>query len=696
MGIRLDWEVESQRGRTEVGEDPRAVEARRRRTRRIRNTLLVTLGLFLVIAAVIGYRLFTVGQQVREALKATIAAETLALRIGNRDAYLMAQSDMGGWQQVQAQTFQRYQEEAARVDADGQIVQMDISADQARVTLREVVDGELYHVMWFYKRDARGWKHVAPDLRFWGEPKTQRSAYFTFEYYSEDQTLVNALAEQLDGWWKTTCDLAQCNDTTSSVDIKIEPVWLAKDGAQYDDNALIIPSPLLGRFPANGKPDPQLTAELADLIAYRWAEHLVGKEEVRPYSELDWLRSEVHWWLRHSFDPTQPPAPLLDPLVQTYGKEIVPPLVSQIRESYPAVLALQGLTGVQAADLDVGWQLYLTYRVRGEMALLRVDNESDAIVLYRDPERPIVSDAVFIYSFEHWDVDSIQVVGLRRYGDLVWAEVESTFRTIEYPGRGFTAHLPFRLLRGRWVHTFAYEDDWGMDKEERGAHVVLRYRDLDASMVEGLLSSLEQTYQQVDVDVEGLAEARVIVEIVGYTSQSGPLPPCLVEQQPSSPEEIYVPVCSPYSYPYLLTENTREGFHWLATYWLIARLIEPYFSSFSSEHPLLLALQGFEARRCGLEPDMSWRPQIERQPPEFLGDLWLDNSDCNQCQVVAAEVLLDLLTERYGEEETARLIPNLSQAGSMDDWLYISLGIHTVDIEAEWRERVKAALSASP
>jgi hypothetical protein len=79
-----------------------------------------------------------------------------------------------------------------------------------------------------------------------------------------------------------------------------------------------------------------------------------------------------------------------------------------------------------------------------------------------------------------------------------------------------------------------------------------------------------------------------------------------------------------------------------------------------------------------------------------LADQWSPGTDRDECNYVAAKVLLDVLIERYGEEVVARLAPNLSQASSIDDWLYISLGIHTVDIEPEWRERVEAALAASP
>ena len=133
MSIKLDWEVESEGGWNEVGEDSDALKLRRQHIRRVRNSLIIVLIVMLAVGGIIAYRLITVGRQVRIALESTVAAETSALRIGDREAYLAIQSDMGGWQRIQEQTFDRYQAEATQTEITGQIVQMDISADRAAI-----------------------------------------------------------------------------------------------------------------------------------------------------------------------------------------------------------------------------------------------------------------------------------------------------------------------------------------------------------------------------------------------------------------------------------------------------------------------------------------------------------------------------------------------------------------------------------
>lgn len=709
MGIKLDWEVESEGGWDEVGEDPRVIEARRRQARRMRNGLLAALAIVLAVGGMVAYRLFRVGQEVREALKATVAAETLALRIGDREAYLEAQSTLGGWRQIQERTFRQYQAEGPRIEVSGQIAKMDISADQARVTLREVVDGQAYHVMWFYQRNDGGWKHIAPAPRFWGEQLEHRSDSFKFDYYSEDQSLVDVLVDQLDGWWETACDLTQCTDRPASLDVKIEVDPLAEVGwAQYDANTLIIPSPLLGRFPDDGTPDPALTSRLADLIADRWAEHLIGKA-IPAYSEADWLRSEVHHWLRQSFDLTQPPAPLLTPLVQSYGQQIVPPLIERIKQREPVVPVLQDLTGAHVADLPVGWELYLTYRLWAEASLLGEGKETEAMLLYRDPGMPPGAGADVTSSLRQSDVDTSRVIGLRRYGDLLWAETVLGGIAPQFagtPDETLTLFLPFRLLDDRWVRTVAAEADWGPVREDVGTYVTVRYYDLDALTVAGLQTTLEEIYTQVDADLGGLAEVQVLVEIAAYNPQGYVIGPGPGEVQANSPEVLSLQIASPHnSWHYWLTGTIQESTRSVATQDMITGLVRHALGSPSPDHPVLVALQFRELSRFGWVSDdefspASWCNSSENpdacQPPESLEDLWSPGTSDDMRDNFAASVLLGMLTKRYGEEVIARLATNFSRAGSMDDWLYRSLGIHAADIESEWIEQVSVELNGMP
>ena len=210
MSIKMDWEVESAAGLSKVDEDPRDIEARRRQSRRIRIGVAASLVIASGVGGVIAYRLSTVAQQVQADLEATVAAETLALRISDREAYLANQAGTDSWRRYQQKTFERYQMEAAQVEITGQIMQMDISSALARVILREVYNGTNYNVLWFYRHDATGWKHIAPDPAFWGEWHEYHSAYFDFSYCTADQALVDVLAVQLDSWWETACSSISC------------------------------------------------------------------------------------------------------------------------------------------------------------------------------------------------------------------------------------------------------------------------------------------------------------------------------------------------------------------------------------------------------------------------------------------------------------------------------------------------------
>ncbi|MBN1313457.1 MAG: hypothetical protein JXB30_18770 [Anaerolineae bacterium] len=714
MSIKLDWEVESEGGWDEVGEDPRDVELRKRRLRRIRNGLIVILAIMLVVGGVITYRLITVGQQVRAALEATIAAETLALRIGDREAYLAAQSDVGGWRQIQEQTFEHYQSETDRLEVTGQILEMDINADRARVILREVLNGVEYHVLWFYQRDASGWNHIAPDPSFWGERQERRSAYFDFDYYSEDQELVDDLVVQLNNWWGTACSLTRCVRNPDRPVVTIEPDRLARVGwADYDSNTLIVPSPLVGRYRADGEIDPALMSQLAGLIAQRWAENIIG-DEGTAYSEIQWLESEVYLWLRQSFVPELPPSPLLTPLVQAYGEQIVRELVTRVQSGEDAVAALEALTGSSISDLSVGWELYFTYRLRAEAALIADNHKTEAVLLYRDPERPTG------YSWrcmEEVQVDSIWVTGTQQYGDLLWAETQCSAKD----GIETADFVPFRLLDSRWVHTVPTQTDWGPAKEERGTSIILRYFDIDTPHTDGLLAELEQIYSQVikDFGMEDSAPyVGVLVTIFNPASGTSLISDrTRIEIEDWQRGVIELELVSPYSTEFpadisasyslaclLIVEHigcmSQDGFHYLAAASLIHELVQLAIGTPPSDAYLVaFALMAWERERLLDYPDESmgtfWvggdgNERIPYQPPESLESLWEVPDDAASYNYTNSMllVLFDLLVERYGEGAIAQLASNLSEAGSMDDWLNRSLGIHAVDIEAEWLERI--------
>jgi hypothetical protein len=705
MSIKLDWEVESEGGWEEVGEDPKEVEARRRRTRRIRNSVLTVLVILLMAGGVIAYRLITVGWQIRSALEETVAAETLALRLGDRNAFLAVQSNVGGWQERQERTFDQYRSEDKQVEVTGQVVKMDISADQARVILREIYNNTEYNVMWFYQRDEEGWKHIAPVAGYWGEPREDKSAHFDFDYYSEDQMTVDALRTQLNSWWGTACERTDCVGKPDLIHIKIEPDELATvSWADYDPNTLLIPSPLTGRFRADGTVDPEIRKQIANYIAERWADHMIGQGASK-YSNAKWFENEIYLWLYQIFEPDQPSAPLLTPLVQTYGDQIVPQLVLRIKRGENATAVLIDLTHTALPDLPVKWDLYLTYQLRAEAELDAKGQQTEAILIYHDPARP--GGTLGVCADKDISIDSIRVTGLRRYGDIFWAETHCG--PPESPTT--TVFLPFRLLSDRWVLTRASEDDLGPAREEQGTHVILRYFDIDASLVDGLLADIEQAYSQIVADF-GIADGGpgmvLTVVSVDASTERPAMTGAWQAQDPPDSITLYLTssrVFTNTSYQYRFSGYpiTNEGIHDSAISFLVFDLLERETGE-SGAGLLTSAIQFWEISRLLDRDDLastiaSEGDKILRQPPESMESLW--STDYRSIEetlhdVMSARVLIDLLVEQYGDGAVSWLISNMSQASSLDDLLYRSLGIHNTTVEAEWHERVQKTLDALP
>ena len=279
MGIRLDWEFETLGGVQQVGEDPDALAVRARRRRRTRNAVLALLIGIGLAAGIVAYRLHIAAKQRRFALETTVAAETLALRMGDRRAFLAIQADVGEWVHIRNEAFNRYQALSPHLEPSGEIVELDIDADQARVALREMLDDQPYRVVWFYRYSEAGWAHVPPPIDFWGGAVEVKADYFKLRYYEPDQAFAEQLAAQIDDWMATACRLAPCGGALQPMRVQIENDPLARIGwADYDPWTLVIPSPVLGRTPENGYLDPALVATLADLLAARWAAQSFGHE----------------------------------------------------------------------------------------------------------------------------------------------------------------------------------------------------------------------------------------------------------------------------------------------------------------------------------------------------------------------------------------------------------------------------------
>lgn len=704
MGVRLDWEVESDGGWEEVGEDPQAIADRQRRNRRIRNAILAFLVLLAALSGAILYRLRQVSRQLAADLEATVAAETLALRIGDLNAFLAIQSGVGGWPQIQESAFDQARALGTRLEVTGEIVDTQIDAKRARVTLRENLDGQPYLVVWFYEHGDGGWLHIPPNPAFWGEGITRQTEHIHFYYREADEPLADLLTVWMNGWWDTGCELTACVGRPQPLRVRIEVDPLATtEWASYSETTLIIPSPLLGRVPEGQVFDPQVLSVIADLLAERRAALTMGDDN-EPHSDAAWIKQELRVWLRDEFDASAPPSTFLAPLVEGYGTDIVPPLLDVIRQGEEILPALLSLTGSDPLDLPVAWDGYLAHRLQAEAALIAGGHPTEAILLFRDRERSeqrmndIPVEALAI-------PETIRAIGTYRAADLTWVEVEFEPASASATGT-LRAFEPFRVLDNRWVHTMAQVEDWGASRREQSEHFTLDYYELDAPAVEGLLAYLEVIHGQVAADF-GLPETTPVGVLVLPTGLTTAFPALIEAGRPHTlvPETssttaplstgIQVVVASPFVVvreagitPPLYVQST-------AARGMIEDLVANQIDPFPADHPLAVALMRWGFEQNGVEgqvtltglPDMN-----DRTAPESLEVLWWSVPHRGG-DYIAASALIEQLVETSGAQIIPHLLRNLPTASGMDDWLFASAGIRAADIEVRWRARVEAALA---
>src|SRR5690554_5768969 len=111
MGIRLDWQVESEQSELRAQEDPEA-QRRRRVTQRRFIMLIIAIGSLLCLAvSLVIWRLQQVDEQFRDSLVDTVEAEIAALKVGDLDAFMRIQrSRSSAFLIEQQREFELYQQ----------------------------------------------------------------------------------------------------------------------------------------------------------------------------------------------------------------------------------------------------------------------------------------------------------------------------------------------------------------------------------------------------------------------------------------------------------------------------------------------------------------------------------------------------------------------------------------------------------
>jgi len=416
MGIRLDWQIESEQTNTRATEDPSA----RQRRIRARNQFLLLIAVLtcvlgLVVLAIV-WRLRSADTQYRQDLLDTVEIETTALRLGDYPGYMAIQrSTSSAFLQEQSQAFEEYQalKEQHRVTLTGTVIDAAIDGLRGRVVVEEIIDGVPYHVVWFYwyyedggPTNQGGWRRVPDDLTFWGEERQIKRANVTITYHELDHMLAAALADPLNDWWVRGCALLGCVPPQPlTVEIVAEypavVTW-----ASDDPWRLHITSPLVGRARADTALAPELARQVAETVAARLVDIATGGFAPPAATDAAWLVQDSARWLAETLlagSDSSPAEPgFVGTLVAQYGPGAPMIVLSTAQQGAAqinaALLAVSGLGMSQiSADQLNGLDLrgFFQARLALEMQFLAQFEGRDAMLGLYDLDDPNAAAAAY-------------------------------------------------------------------------------------------------------------------------------------------------------------------------------------------------------------------------------------------------------------------------------------------------------------
>jgi hypothetical protein len=413
MSIRLDWEIEAEKEQLRgASEDP---ETKRRRRRAQMRFLLVVSALLLIIAGLIGavsLRLRYIDWRVEQLLRDTVDAEIATLRIGDEGAFLgMQRSATDAWIHRQRATFAEYQRLKALPNTafNGQIDSVTIDGTRARVQLREIVDGAEIARVWFYWRYDDGWRHVPPDVTFWGESATLQDTTVTVRYSALDERLAQQVFNRVREWITSGCDILTC-DTVPNVTIEIvtdEQVEI--DWTSETSSTIRLPSPYLDRVRVASPFAQDAQIAVADALAERLYSISANSAEVLYPTDAYYLRQAVISWLVARLTGVRTNSFLMESIARNYGEMHIGRLVDAMESnSSMALLApVLDVSSIDSASLD--WRDILTWRLSLEGQLIDRGAQGEFLALY-DSEAAALAQARFMSGAraEGWVVTDVQ------------------------------------------------------------------------------------------------------------------------------------------------------------------------------------------------------------------------------------------------------------------------------------------------
>ncbi|MEP7286321.1 MAG: hypothetical protein ABI947_11190 [Chloroflexota bacterium] len=451
MGIRLDWEVDSERVSHRSGEDPDGRKQRRQQRLRL---LFFTFGIMIAlcaIGAVIWYRLYTVDEQLKRELIETVQAETANLRAGNFAQYIAIQRTApgGSWFQDQIERFRRYQDLKTKssVKLTGNVLSTEIDGSRGRAVVEEIIDGVTYETVWFYWRYNDGWRHVPSDFTFWGDQKDMTGKVSTISYSQLDAPLAQALASRVDKWWSDACGYLGCSQVPKlTVEITANEV----DQVQWDskkDNTLLVPSPLASgdRTRVDTILSDQMEDSIAAMLATRAFDLATSNLRPIPTADAAWLRQATIDWLTYTFvgrgDPVR--VSFIQSLKDHYGTA---GLVNVIHALTPSTdIGVVGVALKQPIELlALDWRMFFQWRLEVEKTLIARNDVAGFQALWDAANPAALEQMRERMAHPTQSTPQVQAVSISPGSDGV------SRATVQTTADGQSVVIIFRLVEGGW------------------------------------------------------------------------------------------------------------------------------------------------------------------------------------------------------------------------------------------------------
>lgn len=695
MGIHLDWEVESDSGHEAVNEDAEVIAARQRKQVWSKRALIVVAVLAIIGGAIAAYRIREVRTAMRESLNAIVESESLALRLGDKRKFMAIQGPAEDWRAKQRQTFDLFQEAGLAISVTGTILDIEMKASEARVTVEVLVNSEPTEAIWLYEYSVEdGWRHVATESEPW-TMSDHEGEWFTMSYFPVDADYAHLVESYLNAWWEQASQATGYRyympELTVVIDPDAEHVEWQGDGL----DRLIVPA-----IYETTSHTPLLDMErLADSAAEYWTMTVYG-EEVPAFAR--WLKNETETWFEDMFVP-QPnlDAHIFASLQEAYGDKIIKDFF-KIRRDDDAmpVLAMRQAIAENAPKGNLQGEAlnrYLTAILRAEAYMEQATNDNvarwDSSVgqIFLDAYVPGDSFETFMLTYDAAKPETMQVLSTEMSGDLLWARVRFEPMWTE-TGELFDTFVPFRATGGKWVHTYLRSSDSGGTFVERGTNVTLIYDNQSREMAAGLMPLLETLHAQTarTFGIEGMPVTFVLQAASFQYAGSG------------AADTIYLH--SPYWVCCLAPDQTATDYaHKTAATEIInmmynAKLGPDNLST--GQNPIDLAILETARERAGLAPtDYFWGQEIIpfafANVPVSTRDLWLPDQGWydersryeNYARVLAGQALIDVLIAQYGEDVMPLLVNARPYSISTDEWLIAALGITSAEIDGAWWAR---------